>query len=80
MCVIRVKWIVGTEVQCKCDSLCSVRVTMMCSVRVNMMEGRPLVTIGQKATDQIRDSDSSDLLPLDTIQCTSMTFAYPAYV
>ncbi len=48
VCVIRVKWIVGTEVQCKCNSLCS--------VRVNMMEGQTLVTIGQKAMDQICDT------------------------
>ncbi len=37
----------GTDVQGKCNSLCS--------VRVNMMEGKPLVTIGQKASDRICD-------------------------
>ncbi len=40
-----VQWIVGTEVQCKCNSLCS--------VRVNMMEGRPLVVNEQKFIDRI---------------------------
>ncbi len=30
--------------------------SVLCSVRVNMMERRPLVAIGRKATDRIRDS------------------------
>ncbi len=29
--------------------------SVLCGVRVNMMERRPLVTIGRKATDRIRD-------------------------
>ncbi len=29
--------------------------SVLCSVRVNMMERRPLVAIGRKATDRIRD-------------------------
>ncbi len=30
--------------------------SVMCGVRVNMMERRPLVAVGQKNTDRIRDS------------------------
>ncbi len=30
--------------------------SVLCGVRVNMMERRPLVAIGRKATDRIRDS------------------------
>ncbi len=29
--------------------------SVLCGVRVNMMERRPLVAIGRKATDRIRD-------------------------
>ncbi len=29
--------------------------SVMCGVRVNMMERRPLVAVGQKTTNQIRD-------------------------
>ncbi len=31
--------------------------SVMCGVRVNMMERRPLVAVGRKATNQIRDID-----------------------
>ncbi len=30
--------------------------SVLCGVRVNMMERRPLVAIGRKATDRIRDN------------------------
>ncbi len=30
--------------------------SVMCGVRVNMMETRPLVAVGRKATNQIRDN------------------------
>ncbi len=29
---------------------------VMCGVRVNMMERQPLVAVGRKATNQIRDT------------------------
>ncbi len=43
VCVSSVQWMMGNAVQC--------------GVRVNMMERRPLVAIGRKATDRIRDNN-----------------------
>ncbi len=39
--------------------------SVLCSVRVNMMERRPLVAIGRKATDRIRDSRMHDIILLN---------------
>ncbi len=33
--------------------------SVLCGVRVNMMERRPLVAIGRKATDRIRDNNDA---------------------
>ncbi len=37
--------------------------SVLCSVRVNMMERRPLVAIGWKATDRIRDIGCQTCVP-----------------
>ncbi len=36
--------------------------SVLCGVRVNMIERRPLVAIGRKATDRIRDTYNGTLL------------------
>ncbi len=46
--------------------------SVLCGVRVNMMERRPLVAIGQKATDRIRDNMDMQLFDLHSFHSSSL--------
>ncbi len=42
----------------QCNGWWEIQSSVMCGVRVNMMERRPLVAVGRKATNQIRDNEA----------------------